>query len=122
MRRFLAILFLILESSQGKEGKGGLDDELFFFYFMCFFKGEKRRGRGGFFALFLMFYVVFYVSLHLERRVWERFPLLFAFASKERNWNNMIPCFCLLFYKTAGEKGKRKIHIIFVFCCSFLKQ
>ena len=27
----------------------------------------------------------------------------------------MIPCFCLLFYKTAGEKGNRKIHCFLLF-------
>ena len=89
--------------------------------FHVFFKGKKRRGIGGFFALFLMFYVMIYVSLHLEKR--ERFPFLIAFVFKEKESGIrcliMIHCFCFLFYKTAGEKGNRKIHC---FYCSFSKQ
>ena len=48
--------------------------------FHVFFRGKKRRGIGGFFELFLMFYVMIYVSLHLDER--ERFSFLFAFVFK----------------------------------------
>ena len=85
--------------------------------FHVFFRGKKRRGIGGFFALFLMFYVMIYVSLQLEKG--ERFPFLFAFVFKEKESGIrcliMIHCFCLLFYKAAGEKGNRKIHCFLLF-------